>query len=275
MYALLTVGYNFDGIQSPVVIRQGDPVPAPPAAPILSLPNFYGAHGYDPTLPNLSSIFYAAGPNIGQGVLPLAHNVDVVPTVAAMLGVQTYEAVDGIELPIGPLRLTNVVSRKTHGSAGTFDLPLPVSGLPGVEGRKATDSGGHTLVLTFNKPLATANAIVVAGRGVLSGAASVVGQQVIVNLSGVHDAQLVTLSLTGVTDVYGGTAESTFSFGVLWGDVDGNGIVSNADLDAITTAAEGGGGLNEATFRLDVNVSGKINNADIVQTRNHRTQDEL
>jgi len=143
VYALLTVGYNFDGIQTPVVIRQGDAAPTPPAAPILSLPNFYGAHGYDPTLPNLSSILYAAGPDIGQGILPLARNVDVAPTISAMLGVETHAGVDGIELPIGPLRLTNVVSRKTHGPAGTFDLPLPVSGPPGVEGRKATDTGFH------------------------------------------------------------------------------------------------------------------------------------
>jgi len=257
------------------VIRQGDVPPAPPAAPILSLPNFYGAHGYDPTLPNLSSIFYAAGPDIGQGVLPLAHNVDVAPTIAAMLGVETYAAVDGSELPIGPLRLTNVVSRKTHGPAGTFDLPLPLSGSPGVEGRKATGGGGHTLIFTFNKPLAAAGAAVVAGRGTVSGAPSILGQQVLVTPASVHDAQLVTLSLTGVTDAYGGTLSTTFSFGVLWGDADGNGIVNQTDLEAVTAAADAGGTVNETTFRLDTNVSGKINTADVVQTRKRRAQAEL
>jgi len=112
-------------------------------------------------------------------------------------------------------------------------------------------------------------------RGVVSGAPSVVGQQIIVDLASVPNAQLVTLSLTGVTDVYGGTVSTTFSLGVLWGDTDGNGVVNDIDLDAVVAAADAGGVVNETTFRLDVNVSGKINNADIVQTRKRRTQAEL
>ena len=31
--------------------------------------NFYGAHGYDPLLPNMSAIFIAAGPDIRPGSL--------------------------------------------------------------------------------------------------------------------------------------------------------------------------------------------------------------
>ena len=130
-----------------------------------------------------------------------------------------------------------------------------------------------TLVFTFNKPLT--NVTVMTDRGVVSGAPSVVGQQIIVDLASVPNAQLVTLSLTGVTDVYGGTVSTTFSLGVLWGDTDGNGVVNDIDLDAVVAAADAGGVVNETTFRLDVNVSGKINNADIVQTRKRRTQAEL
>jgi hypothetical protein len=102
-----------------------------------------------------------------------------------------------------------------------------------------------------------------------------VGQEVVVTLAGVHDAQVVTLNVTGVTDIYGGTLPTTFSFGLLWGDTDGNGVVNQTDLDAVTAAAEAGGAVNEATFRLDTNVSGKINNADVVQTRKRRAQAEL
>src|SRR5262249_46401344 len=102
-------------------------------------------------------------------------------------------------------------------------------------------------------------------------AAAVVGQQIIVNLAGVRNAQVVTLRLAGVTDVYGGTVATTFSFGVLWGDTDGDGLVNDADLDAVSAAAEAGGQVNGTTFRLDVNVSGQINNADIVQTRKRQT----
>ena len=130
-----------------------------------------------------------------------------------------------------------------------------------------------TLVFTFNKPLTSVT--VVTDRGVVSGTPSVVGQQIIVDLASVPNAQLVTLSLTGVTDVYGGTVSTTFSLGVLWGDTDGNGVVNDIDLDAVVAAADAGVVVNETTFRLDVNVSGKINNADIVQTRKRRTQAEL
>ena len=83
--ALLTVGYNFDGTQSPVVQRLGD---APATTPVLSLPNFYGAHGYDPLLPNMSAIFIAAGPDIRPGSLTRVRNIDITPTIGRLLGVK-------------------------------------------------------------------------------------------------------------------------------------------------------------------------------------------
>jgi hypothetical protein len=97
VFALLTVGYNFDGTQSPVVQRLGDP---PSATPLLSLPNFYGAHGYDPTLPNMSAIFMAAGPDIRRGRLTRVSNIDVAPTAARLLGVKLSTLVDGHALPV-------------------------------------------------------------------------------------------------------------------------------------------------------------------------------
>jgi hypothetical protein len=42
VFAMMRTGYNFDGVQNPVVIRQGDPVVG---NPVLSVANFYGAHG--------------------------------------------------------------------------------------------------------------------------------------------------------------------------------------------------------------------------------------
>ena len=93
VFALLTVGYNFDGTQTPVVPRQGDP--AATGAPILSVPNFYGAHGYDPQLRNMSAIFFAAGPDIRSGSLTHVHNIDVAPTVAQILGVKLSSLVQG------------------------------------------------------------------------------------------------------------------------------------------------------------------------------------
>jgi predicted AlkP superfamily pyrophosphatase or phosphodiesterase len=97
VFALLAVGYNFDGTQSPVVQRLGDPAAA---SPILSLPNFYGAHGYDPTLASMSAVFMAAGPDIRPGTLTRVGNIDVAPTVARLLGVKLSNLVEGTAIPV-------------------------------------------------------------------------------------------------------------------------------------------------------------------------------
>jgi Type I phosphodiesterase / nucleotide pyrophosphatase len=97
VFALLTVGYNFDGVQGPGIVRKGDPASA---TPILSLPNFYGAHGYDPALPEMSAIFYAAGPDIRHGRLQRVRNIDLAPTIARLLGVPAAPTIDGTALPV-------------------------------------------------------------------------------------------------------------------------------------------------------------------------------
>jgi predicted AlkP superfamily pyrophosphatase or phosphodiesterase len=97
VFALLTVGYNFDGIQGSGIVRKDDPAAA---TPILSLPNFYGAHGYDPALPEMSAIFYAAGPDIRHGRLTRVRNIDLAPTLARLLGVPPAPTIDGAALPV-------------------------------------------------------------------------------------------------------------------------------------------------------------------------------
>ncbi|PSB32198.1 alkaline phosphatase family protein [Stenomitos frigidus] len=97
VFATLTEGYNFDGTQAPVVPRLGD---APETTPVLSVPNFYGAHGYDPKQLNMSAIFFAAGPNIRRGDLQQVRNIDVVPTINKLLGVESASTVQGKALSI-------------------------------------------------------------------------------------------------------------------------------------------------------------------------------
>lgn len=92
VYAVLAIGYNFDGTQSPVVPRRGD---APAAASMLSVPNFYGAHGYDPKHPEMSAIFYAAGPDICRRKLDTVNNIDIAPTILKMLNVRPAATVEG------------------------------------------------------------------------------------------------------------------------------------------------------------------------------------
>jgi len=95
VFALMTEGYNFDGAQSPVVARLGD-APYDRAATVLSVPNFHGAHGYDSALPSMSAILYAAGPELQPGrTLEVVRNIDIAPTVLAILGVKPAATVDG------------------------------------------------------------------------------------------------------------------------------------------------------------------------------------
>jgi predicted AlkP superfamily pyrophosphatase or phosphodiesterase len=95
VFATLAEGYNFDGIQTPPVQRLGD---AAAATVILSVPNFYGAHGYAPSKRNMSAIFFAAGPDIGHGTLEKIRNIDIAPTINSLLGVESAPTVQGTAL---------------------------------------------------------------------------------------------------------------------------------------------------------------------------------
>jgi Type I phosphodiesterase / nucleotide pyrophosphatase len=97
VFAMLRTGYNFDGTQTPLVIRKDDPVVG---NPVLSVPNFYGAHGYDPNISNMSAVFFAAGPDIGRGTLRQIQTVDIAPTILKLLGVAAPSTVDGKALAV-------------------------------------------------------------------------------------------------------------------------------------------------------------------------------
>jgi predicted AlkP superfamily pyrophosphatase or phosphodiesterase len=59
------------------------------------MPNFYGAHGHDPELREMSATFIARGPQIREHVtIARMHNVDVAPTIMHLLGVDPGK-VDG------------------------------------------------------------------------------------------------------------------------------------------------------------------------------------
>jgi predicted AlkP superfamily pyrophosphatase or phosphodiesterase len=94
VFALMAPGYNFDGIQNPGVARLGD-APFNATTTMLSMPNFYGAHGHDPELPVMSATFIAAGPQIREETtIRHMRNIDVAPTIMKILGVRPHE-VDG------------------------------------------------------------------------------------------------------------------------------------------------------------------------------------
>jgi hypothetical protein len=86
------------------------------------------------------------------------------------------------------------------------------------------------------------------------------GSQVTVNLTGVTNAQWITVTLFNVND---GThmGDVPVSMGVLVGDVNGNVVVNASDVSL--TKAQVGQAVSGSNFREDVNANGSINVADV------------
>ncbi len=149
---------------------------------------------------------------------------------------------------------TSVVSRKTHGTMGPFDIPLPSTGNPGIESRTGAVAGEHQIVASFAGTVTVASASVTAGTGSVDNF-SVSGGDVTINLTGVTDAQVVTVKLTNVND---GTnsGDVTVRMAVLLGDVYASGGVNGTDVGQTKLAS--GQQLTPTTFRADVNASGQV-----------------
>jgi sugar lactone lactonase YvrE len=170
---------------------------------------------------------------------------------------------------VTPVQLNAVVSRKTHGSAGTFDISLPLTGTRGIECRSGGVNGDYTLVFTFSNPLTNAGS-----ASVTSGTGSVASGKIdgndahnyLVNLTGVTNAQYLTVSLTNVHDSAGnGSNAVSASMGVLIGDVDASGRVDGNDVSAVQSHTRQS--VNSTNFQYDVNTNGLIDGNDVSITQ--------
>ena len=160
-----------------------------------------------------------------------------------------------------------MVSRKVHGTAGTGDIPLPLTGTRGVEcrtpGQTGTTGVDYKVVFTF------VNNIVAGGcDGTSTAGGSVVAgpnaNQCTVNLTGTPDQQYTIVTLNGVTDVAGNSGPVSAVMGILIGDVNASGVVTSGDTNlckaqALQTVTFGPSG----NFRNDINASGAITTGDV------------
>src|SRR6185503_18620119 len=84
----------------------------------------------------------------------------------------------------------------------------------------------------------------------------------IVNLTGVTNAQTITVSLVNLTDSAGGFSSSvSVSASILFGDVNNNGNISGSDVNACK--AQVGAEITANNFRSDVNADGNITGSDV------------
>jgi hypothetical protein len=160
----------------------------------------------------------------------------------------------------GPqLQLLSAVSRKTHGIAGDFDVDLPLDPPFGIESRGTT--GNHTIVVTFSNALASGNAAVADGAGAVV-ATAVSGNTLTINLTGVAHAQVLTLSLTDVTDNFAQSLPNiTITMQTLLGDANTDGAVNASDISLAKSQI--GQSVTHSNFRSDVNADGEVNASDI------------
>jgi hypothetical protein len=160
--------------------------------------------------------------------------------------------------------VTAAVSRKTHGSAGDMDLDLMRSGA--VECRK---NGPTQVVVTFDRNLQQAGWLIY-NVGVSNGtvnAAVINGNKLIIIMSGVSDASLLTI---GYTVIKGTTAEAvtgTLCFGVLMGDTRTDKYVNVLDLLLIKKAINKP--VTNTNFYPDINADGNINVLDLQAAKNN------
>jgi hypothetical protein len=162
-----------------------------------------------------------------------------------------------------PVQLVKVVSRKVHG-ATAFDINLPLTGNFGIECRTGGASGVYKLIFSFaNNLTSVGNASVTSGTGsVSSHTLGANTHNYIVNLTGVSNAQVITVSLTNVNDSAGNSSSSVpISMGFLLGDTTGNGSVNASDVSQ--TKSKSGQTVNASNFRTDVTVSNSINSSDV------------
>ncbi len=167
------------------------------------------------------------------------------------------------------LSLDRVFSRKTHGSAGPFELPVDT--VPVITGNISIEprviGPGHLIVFKFNETLTgpgTVSVVDVASASIGSVTHTAVGNEVRVTITDVPDRRRIKVTLTGVTAA-SGSMNATASLGFLIGDFNNAASVTVEDRTAIKARA--GKTADNDSYRYDIDLSGRITAADIAAVK--------
>lgn len=163
---------------------------------------------------------------------------------------------------ITPANLLSVVSRKTHGAAGDFDVPLDhtiaIGSAVSVEPRVGPN---HKIIFTFDQPITAPGSVsCLDSLGAAFGAAvaSAVGNTVVVDIAGAPDAKRAAINLSNVN----GATSAAVNAGFLVGDINNSRIVNITDLNSISVndnqPASATVVSGQPQFRRDVDLDGVI-----------------
>ncbi len=152
------------------------------------------------------------------------------------------------------LTLLSAASRLTHGSAGTFDVNMPLIGVSGVECRSATS---YNAVFTFDAPVTSGEVTVIGGTATV-GAITFSGNSMTAQLTGVTTAEVVTLRAQNING--DGQPHGDVPFGFLVADADASRVVAKPDQTLVK--GQVGQPVTSANFREDLNPDGRIKSSD-------------
>lgn len=159
--------------------------------------------------------------------------------------------------------LVGVASIKTQGAA-LRDVPLAFStgsGSPTADAAniECRSEGKVTVVLTFDKPVTSAEATIASGAATIDAPPSASGNKLVLLFSGAANAQNLRINLTNILAGDGGKLTgAAVLLPLLHGDIDGDGAVTAADVSLVRAASS-----NAGNFRADVNCDGAVTMADV------------
>jgi hypothetical protein len=160
------------------------------------------------------------------------------------------------------INLVSAASRLTHGTAGTFDVNMPLTGTSGVECRSATT---YNAVFTFDVPVISGEVTVSSGTATV-GAITFSGNSMTAQLTGVTSAEIVTLHTQNING--DGLPHGDVPFGFLVGDADADRLVAQPDRTLVQ--GQVGQPVTSANFREDLTADGRIKNADVQVVKTNR-----
>jgi uncharacterized protein (TIGR02597 family) len=208
----------------------------------------------------------------GDTVTTNDHGADIIPMGAGFI---VRKAQTGTGQPVFwpnsfPVQASTAVSRKIHGTAGTFDQTLPLNvqfyTLPGgTECRTigSTPAGtgiDYQVVLTFPAAVSFTNIIPTSGVATVDSFSGNSSTTVTINLKSVSNAQKTTFTLLGASDGTN-TNDVAVQMAVLIGDTTANGSVNSSDI--AQTQSQSGQLVTLSNFREDLTVDGSINSSDV------------
>ncbi|MGH8101165.1 MAG: PKD domain-containing protein, partial [Chthoniobacterales bacterium] len=275
----------------PIAALAAYPVGSPPGTPPQGDPplaiHFDASGSSDPdpgdTVVSYSFDFGDGSPPVTQASSMIEHTYTSNGHYAARLTVtDNHGAVSSnvavVEIEV-ELPLDDVVSRKTHGSAGDFNIDLlKPDGTADIECR--AQGSAYTIIYSFGSGSEftvtgqASNATITNGGTVAGHGPGSAANQYSVTLTTVPNAQRHVVTLNGVpvhnNNISGNGGNATLNnvpaqFNLLVGDTNNNATVNAADISQ--TKAQSGNPVASSNFRQDVNANGAINGADISQVK--------